>query len=1328
MGFPAAFAAILFCLAAIGSAHGQITAPKRLSQWLQEQSLPADSFILGLSWLVPEERALQSLLRHELLTDPEPTADPLSMQRLREWLRGMPVTGRVPIAFAEIRWLEVQPKRDPVLLPGHEVRIPGRPATITVVTEKGDHCQVAHAGGREGRDYLEACNVARSVDWLWIVQPDGRVQRFGIAAWNNEPQDPPAPGAWLWAPSRGSGFSERFSERLARFLASQGPALDSGTALELAPRVLSLFSQKTRSPKVFASDWGETGLLQTPTARMGKRGDFTFHTSAVHPYTRYNMLVQPLDWLQGGFRYTDIRDQLYADGGPKGDSATDQSFKDKGFDVKIRLWRESAYLPEIAIGARDVAGTGLFSGEYVVGNKRFGPFDLSLGMGWGYLGRRGDVKNPLSRVFGSEFNTRTGDVLQSGIPGAKSAFRGRAAYFGGIQYQTPWDPVVLKLEYEGNDYRREPLGQDLHQRTPWNFGAAYRYAKWVDLSLGFERGRRVQFGLTLHTDLEEMHMPKLADPPRVPLVPVRPQQANWAGTVDDIYTQTGWNITRIELVNRDLYLTVVEARGRYLGYRLDRIAAVLNRDAPAQVDRFVLRYVVRGLEQAEHVIDRNAWVAEQIQPLPSHLQREIIVSRAPEARPAGATVAERPRPRLEFGIVPDLEYILGGGDAFILYEFSAAANARLILRDDTWIRGKWRVGLFNNYDKFQQRGFSELPPVRTNLREYVTTSRFKMPHLQLTHVGNLTDKQYYSVYAGYFEAMFGGVGAEWLYRPFHSRTAVGVDINHARQRAFDQSFEFLDYTTTTGHASLYLDTGWNDVLVTVRAGRYLAKDVGATFEVSRVFRNGVSVGGFFTKTNVSAAHFGEGSFDKGVWISFPFEAILTRSTGTFSSVNWRPITRDGGARLGRVDNLYAMTMHRDYRQLWYEPGPVPNERRLPADRREPGHAKAMEPQPYTAVPAKPTAPQWNANDRFEHGLVQALYKQEFRDIKIDYDASHRLSVAASNEALKPVPRAIGRAARTALRLMPVDARELRVTLRDGSRTLATYEFIDVARLERYFSGTLAQSELADYVAVYYADESLRPPDPLAGMDDLRSGEASRSLPTVVAQSAPAQAAQRAVEDTAAAAKTAVHTDWGSAALLGAGLVAASSLLDKRVYRFVDERAQNNRVSAAVQAGNAIPFVGLGAAALVALEGSDPVRSRTGFAAVEAGAAAFALSTGLKIAVGRARPNTGLGHSEFDSGARDDAHGSFPSRHAAVAWAVATPFAQQYGWSWPYVAAGAASLARVGSREHWLSDVVAGSVLGYGLGRVFWESGRERHKDAPRVMLSPHGVTVGWDLK
>src|SRR6185436_12556248 len=185
---------------------------------------------------------------------------------------------------------------------------------------------------------------------------------------------------------------------------------------------------------------------------------------------------------------------------------------------------------------------------------------------------------------------------------------------------------------------------------------------------------------------------------------------------------------------------------------------------------------------------------------------------------------------------------------------------------------------------------------------------------------------------------------------------------------FEQKFGFRDYSIVTGHATAYLDTGWNDLMFTVSAGRYLAGDIGATFQVSRVFRSGVTLGAFFTRTNASALQFGEGTFDKGVYLSFPFDTILTRSSGSQAFFEWKPLTRDGGARLGRPDTLYGVTNARNPRALWYQPPPPPNESVIPSERRESWQPASRGPEPYASVPAKPSAAQWASNERFEHAL------------------------------------------------------------------------------------------------------------------------------------------------------------------------------------------------------------------------------------------------------------------------------------------------------------------------------------------------------------------------
>ncbi|WP_167347667.1 YjbH domain-containing protein, partial [Type-D symbiont of Plautia stali] len=134
------------------------------------------------------------------------------------------------------------------------------------------------------------------------------------------------------------------------------------------------------------SDFGGVGLMQTPTARMAKEGEFSLNFRDNDQYRYYSASLQLFPWLETTVRYTDVRTRRYS--AVEGFSGN-QSYKDKAFDVKLRLWQESYWLPEVAVGSRDLGGTGLFDSEYLVATKAWGPFDFTMGIGWGYLGNSG---------------------------------------------------------------------------------------------------------------------------------------------------------------------------------------------------------------------------------------------------------------------------------------------------------------------------------------------------------------------------------------------------------------------------------------------------------------------------------------------------------------------------------------------------------------------------------------------------------------------------------------------------------------------------------------------------------------------------------------------------------------------------------------------------------------------------------------------------------------------------------------------------------------------------------------------------------------------------
>lgn len=1346
---------LVFYASLMMSPSSLYAAQKRLSDWLLEQPVSPDDYSLGLSLRVPGEKAYQNELRFNLLKslsglDPEVKADPEAMRRLSDWVGSLAVTGRVPVAVADARWLQVNPSRDPVILSGDTILLPKRPRTVTVITANGKLCRVTHAMNLVASDYASSCGQ-KSPDWIWVAQPDGKIQRFGVALWNGEKQDEPAPGAWIWAPSRASGWPVGFSEKLIAFLATQGPAPDVDEAAQkngsvrggaspewniLGSSVLPASTQsilpapaeshaRSGSSVVTANDWGEAGLLQTPSARMRKAGDFSFTLSRVYPYTRGNIFFQPFGWMEFGFRYTNISNRLY---GPISLSGS-QSYKDKSIDVKFGLSSESAYLPQVAVGFRDVAGTGLFSGEYLVASKRTDTLDWSLGLGWGYVGGRGNFGNPLGLVSSAYKTRNAANVGQGGNFALSSYFHGPVALFGGVQYQTPWEPLILKLEYDGNNYKNEPLTNPQTQSSPWNFGVVYRAGDSVDLTAGIERGNTPMLGVTLHTRLNQLSMPKLDDPPRVQVLATRPKNVpDWAAISRDIAQQTDWHVGNITSHGHELRVTIDDASDVYWSDYLDRAAAVLHRDAPAYVDRFTFVYREHGVEVAEHKVDREAWVAARTRALPPAEQGATVVASVPEQAGSQLPLYENNPPFFESKLGMNFNYNLGGPNGFILYQLAPIAHAKLRFNKDTWLQGGVQVDVMDNFNKFTYDAPSNLPRVRTYLREYMTTSKVTMPNLQLTHVGTLGENQYYSLYGGYLEEMFAGVGAEWLYRPFASRAALGVDVNEVQQRNFAQDFGLRNYRVLTGHATLYWDTGWDDVLANLSVGRYLAGDMGVTVDLSRVFKNGVRMGAFFTKTNVSAQQFGEGSFDKGVYLSIPFDAMLTKSSNTVGNFIWKPLTRDGGAKLARQVYLYDLTQARDDRALRYEPAPPPNDSLNPESRHEERHPAPVRPEADLSIVSKPSLARWESDKPdYEQKLTEALYAQDFRNIRITFDALHRLSVSLSNERIRPDSLAVGRAARTILHAAPLETREIRITFAEHANPDVTYDFFDLPRLERYFNGKLARAQLKNFVDIEYINPSAQARDPLADLDDVGPDKKPGFSDVFIPDMRPVARVER---DVMGAVGIAAQTDWITAGAVGVGLVLSSSLLDKSADNFAKNHAASSWLKSFDAVGNALPWVESAGAAMAALGSSDPRLSRTGYAASEAAVTSYLAVLGLKYAVGRARPWTGLGNSNFSPFAGSASNGTdgFPSGHTIVAWSVVTPFAEEYDAPWLYGLAALTNFSRVGSRNHWVSDTVAGSFLGYGIGRFFWESSHLQGRDRPYIMLSPTGVTVSWKLK
>ena len=791
-----------------------------------------------------------------------------------------------------------------------------------------------------------------------------------------------------------------------------------------------------------ANDFGGVGLLQTRTARFWPDGQADVAFSKVAPYSRYNLSLQAVPWLETTFRYTSITSVSFS-----GASRTfsGSSFKDRAFDAKALVLEEGRYWPQVAVGFQDLLGTGLFSGEYFVASKRWYDLDFSLGVGWGYSAGTSATKNPLISLSNS-FKQRGNSVVQGGAPVVSAWFSGpNVGVFGGVEYNTPLKGLDLKLEYDPNNYQREPANNVLASSSHWNFGVNYRPFPWVEVSIARERGEIWMTRFSLRANFNSPGIPKF-DPPPPALKPraviqgdiaangrsshlreVSSAGGDWRDepvigdsdlepTIDDLADQglilenvsftegaleiqvaslasaenfngqlsdqalvafveasfpdassvsisfsswldpdapahttgggedirrrvpasvvsigtlnmpipehiiaprifeelaaEGFMAEGFELGRNEATLYFLPSKYRQIARSFGRAARVVANNVPDTVEFITLVAISGGMEISRVTIlrsDLEAAVAKTGSPEEIWARAQI---QGPKAGgiPYGIARNNERFPTFGFSAGPRVRSHIGSKDGFYLYQLWLALSGSVQLTPGLSISGTVGLDLTNTFDRLTvEPPASNVPRVRSLIKDYLQQGENNLVRLQANYLYSPLPDVYTRISAGYFEEMYGGFASEVLYRPFGSRFVAGIDLNYVRQRGFDQMLAFREYSVATGHLNLYYDIPYEDILLQANIGRFLAGDVGGRFQVSRVFAGGIRVGAWTTFTNISAAAFGEGSFDKGFFLAIPFDLLSVRSTTNSGVFSFRPLTKDGGQLLGITSRLYDIT-------------------------------------------------------------------------------------------------------------------------------------------------------------------------------------------------------------------------------------------------------------------------------------------------------------------------------------------------------------------------------------------------------------------------------------
>lgn len=669
------------------------------------------------------------------------------------------------------------------------------------------------------------------------------------------------------------------------FLPSSGQ--DKNTSLKYYfAIIISILSNSTLS-----SDYGTTGLIDTPTARMSLDGNLTATSAWQSRTSSYSLTYQATPWLEGTFRYTGFNDFFHWD---------------RNYEVKAMLIKENNFFPQVAIGIRDIVGTGIFGSEYVVASKQIRNFDLSFGMGWGRLAGDGIISNPM-KIVSSRFATRTvtssGD--QSGSTGKFQLgqfFSGpKAGLFGGLSYDFPNMPLSIMLEYNPDKLEWSTERGAPSPKSPINSAITWRPSNALNLTLSYQNNQ--DWGLLISSKLDSKSLPKRASAPffisSLKLsqsdLPEGINKSQWYDTLLYDVERSGILLIEATLNEQNYTATMVMGNSIYPIWT-DAVSVMVKLadiHLPNSIHTFRIIIEEEGHRVNTLMIRRPSFQYDYS----GQLKEQNIRIRPPFQMDFVQHRTEFARNKFMFNVNLANRVQLFDPDDPARYQIYAKIGLEMALPSSWVLSGSYGYDIKNNFDESTRKSNSILQHVRSDVVEYLTQGDSGIDSLYLSKRGSLSDQVHYRVFGGILEYMYSGIGGEILYQPFRSRIALGISANIVRQRDYDKSFKHLDYQTWTSLASMYWASPFYNFDFGIHLGRYLAKDLGATFEIRRTFANGWMVGLWATKTNVSSEDFGEGSFDKGLFFKIPFGSIFGNTTRTSYTTRIRPVQRDGGQYL-----------------------------------------------------------------------------------------------------------------------------------------------------------------------------------------------------------------------------------------------------------------------------------------------------------------------------------------------------------------------------------------------------------------------------------------------
>ena len=611
---------------------------------------------------------------------------------------------------------------------------------------------------------------------------------------------------------------------------------------------------------------GSIGLINIPTARFFSESTFGFTMYDGNPDQKVTLTSFPFDWLEASFFYTNIQDKPYCI--YDFDPVCAQDFKDKGFNFKLRL-KEEGFLPAIAVGINDIAGTGLYGSEYLVASYGVNKTDFHFGLGWGQLnGSKESIKNPFG-IINDSFYERPADAEDKGGQFQPSRyFSGdTVSPFFGITHAIN-EKYLVKFEYD-TTLTPGKIGYK-EAENDFSFGLDFSLTKNFTIGISTERGNSTSIRFAYKNN------PKISKPR------YEYKNSNHKDSDSDYVkfirnlSENGIAVNKILEGSDQLGIQISQFRHP----NLDVIDEIINRAAyNAGLNKPVKANLTIADLQAKTEFDesfeKNSKLIYQRQ-----VKKKFKTNTRLDVRPFLASREEFFKGALMIENISEYSFL-----------------------DNFFFSSNIKYSLADNFDDLKYPPVDTYPAqVRSDIKDYLINydEGIIIGRAQFDYYLSLKKNHHAMLTAGILEEMFNGIGFEYLYFEEDSNYAIGFEVFEVKKRDYKMRFDTLDYKNVTGHLNFYYRNYKRIPFdAKISYGEYLAGDEGVTIDISRSFVNGTKFGVFVSFTDVSTEQFGEGSFDKGIYFNIPV-------FGNLINYSWRPLTKDPGAKLIRKNTLHDL--------------------------------------------------------------------------------------------------------------------------------------------------------------------------------------------------------------------------------------------------------------------------------------------------------------------------------------------------------------------------------------------------------------------------------------